>query len=1152
MGYLLTLCFLILSLTCLLKADYPATYPSKDERKVAFACQNSYIHLSCKDPGKRIRILLANYGRFSLVVCNQDGVHKGWNVQCSSPISMEVVTERCDNRTKCTFQASNALFGDPCPDTKKYIEVRYFCERANEITDKTDAPYTIINPTSYDATTTEATKPTTVVEDKTNANGRTEKWKNEKFCSKEEMYGVLWEKTNGGEMSIADCPSDMKGVARRHCGRDGKWAGNPDLTDCISIWMDEVQTMIDLDVPAEMTVSKLNSKMKGKALGAGDLKQASTRVIPGLINKIKKEITRDMPKEIRKEKVHSFTKEIVKSGSGLLNNTQQQSWKGLRSEERKKAATSLIISLEQMALEVAATIDKHETVASAEQNIVMEVSVLKMSRSHTDLKLPIMQYEHGPADGYHDFSLPLDGVSGLKSTDDVTVTYLFYNNLEALLNPQNDNSDIQSHNSTQVINSNIIAASIMKHSTTASKTHGRTQLNRPMNFKLSHKNMLRDKVPVCAYWKYNESTLVGKWSEDGCRVVDTNDDFTTCQCDHLTNFAVLMDVTGTKLNKWHRMSLQAITYVGCTVSIVCLLMCFISFSIFRNLQSDRNTIHKNLVLCLMLAELLFLFGIGQTQDKVLCSVVAGFLHFFFLTSFSWMCLEGIQLYFMLIEVFEAERSRVRWFYTFGYGVPAVIVGISAAIDHTGYGTENHCWLRTDNYFILSFVIPAAIVVLINIVMLSIAIYMMCRHAGVTASSIQARQKGKLEKMGNGGGKNSIVSDTSTAVDLPTWLKGSAVLVVLLGLTWTFGFLYLDEDLVAIAYIFTILNSLQGLFIFIFHCFMDRKVKKEWRRAIYKAKWLPVCCRVNVGGYNGNLSSPPTSSSGPQNYFLRFWSSRKRKRSTSSSGTGKNRRSDLDSFLRSDVSSGNTTGTGVNRYSNQSDKLLPNGQNIYTAMPTHYEGGVAGDLSVVDASVIDSEYVTEYCQHNMQVSKEKQRYSSGSDNSEDEGHKDNIPPDSISKDRLSFLSTDSNLKQNSEFTSDNEEGKINYAVLEEGENKTFLNKNDSLKTESERNKLNELLSMYQNTKDINGIHVPGEPISTSEEILDSNGECKNNEKDITKSAPNLKYPTHFYNNQGMDSSTHPLLGSLPDLSTIREEDGDSDPCSKSAKFGANIQ
>ena len=36
---------------------------------------------------------------------------------------------------------------------------------------------------------------------------------------------------------------------------------------------------------------------------------------------------------------------------------------------------------------------------------------------------------------------------------------------------------------------------------------------------------------------------------------------------------------------------------------------------------------------------------------------------------------------------------------------------------------------------------------LNLVMLCIAMYMMCRHAGVTASSIRQRQKGKLEKMG---------------------------------------------------------------------------------------------------------------------------------------------------------------------------------------------------------------------------------------------------------------------------------------------------------------------------------------------------------------------------------------------------------------------
>jgi len=32
-----------------------------------------------------------------------------------------------------------------------------------------------------------------------------------------------------------------------------------------------------------------------------------------------------------------------------------------------------------------------------------------------------------------------------------------------------------------------------------------------------------------------------------------------------------------------------------------------------------------------------------------------------------MCLEGVQLYVMLVEVFEAERSRVKWYYTAAYG-----------------------------------------------------------------------------------------------------------------------------------------------------------------------------------------------------------------------------------------------------------------------------------------------------------------------------------------------------------------------------------------------------------------------------------------------------------------------------------------------------
>lgn len=52
-----------------------------------------------------------------------------------------------------------------------------------------------------------------------------------------------------------------------------------------------------------------------------------------------------------------------------------------------------------------------------------------------------------------------------------------------------------------------------------------------------------------------------------------------------------------------------------------------------------------------------------------------------------------------------------------------------------------------------------------------------------------------------------------------------MLVFLLGLTWTFGLLYLNEESVIMAYVFTVLNSLQGLFIFVFHCVQNEKVRR---------------------------------------------------------------------------------------------------------------------------------------------------------------------------------------------------------------------------------------------------------------------------------------------------------------------------------------
>lgn len=43
-------------------------------------------------------------------------------------------------------------------------------------------------------------------------------------------------------------------------------------------------------------------------------------------------------------------------------------------------------------------------------------------------------------------------------------------------------------------------------------------------------------VPRCVFWDFNTAG----WSEEGCELVKAENSSVTCECNHLTNFAILM------------------------------------------------------------------------------------------------------------------------------------------------------------------------------------------------------------------------------------------------------------------------------------------------------------------------------------------------------------------------------------------------------------------------------------------------------------------------------------------------------------------------------------------------------------------------------------------------------------------------------------
>lgn len=69
----------------------------------------------------------ANFGRFSLDICNEDN-NRTLNTNCIAKLTHRILNKSCDSKQNCTIQASEALFGvNSCPGVPKYLEISYKC-----------------------------------------------------------------------------------------------------------------------------------------------------------------------------------------------------------------------------------------------------------------------------------------------------------------------------------------------------------------------------------------------------------------------------------------------------------------------------------------------------------------------------------------------------------------------------------------------------------------------------------------------------------------------------------------------------------------------------------------------------------------------------------------------------------------------------------------------------------------------------------------------------------------------------------------------------------------------------------------------------------------------------------------------------------------
>ncbi|XP_072104420.1 adhesion G protein-coupled receptor E3-like isoform X3 [Mobula birostris] len=469
------------------------------------------------------------------------------------------------------------------------------------------------------------------------------------------------------------------------------------------------------------------------------------------------------------QSISKFTNQLLGNNSLLEN---------MESRARQEMLALSLQLLEKSVMAVAFTLMDHEKKNISFGNIEVEMEVLR-NRNVSAAGTVTLSAKGNQLD------IHWRSVTDREDPDVVGVALIAFSRMDVVLN----------HGEELLINSHVL---------TATSTHQSDQeLDQPINITFQNKKAKEPQVQVLCI-TLNHTVGGSHWSHQDCTLLKANTTHTMCQCKRLASFAVLMALYEIQ-DPWHLLNLNLISYIGISISLVCLFISFVTFLVCRAIQGTRTTIHTHLCLCLFLAELLFLIGISQTSNKVVCAIIAGFLHYLFLTVFAWMCLEGIQLYLMVVKVFHTGCLGKRHMFPVGYGLPLLIVGISAAVVRKGYGTPEHCWLSLEDHFLWSFLGPVCAIILINIVFYCITL-------------------GKLAKR-----MSTLKKDKPALKKIRSFTLAAFAQLILLGCTWIFGIFQFRKETIVMAYIFTIINSFQGMFIFILHCLLNKQVREEYRK-----------------------------------------------------------------------------------------------------------------------------------------------------------------------------------------------------------------------------------------------------------------------------------------------------------------------------------
>ncbi|XP_063309266.1 cadherin EGF LAG seven-pass G-type receptor 2 isoform X2 [Pelobates fuscus] len=645
---------------------------------------------------------------------------------------------------------------------------------------------------------------------------------------------IWWQRTRFGLPAAVSCPRGSVGTAVRHCDEHRGWLP-PDLSNCTShpflplkALLDTLKKNISLLSPA--VAQKGAHNLFNATQEAGTFLGSDVRVSYQLLSTILQRQSQESGFNLAATQDVHFTENVVRAGSHLLDLGTKQQWDIIQVSE---GGTALLLRnyetyVGTLARNMKQTYLNPFTIITP--NIVVSVTRLdkvnfagavlpryetlrgvKPSDQETAVILPQANFM------LHDAQVSLSGKpsepppdrsrekrekelkeEGVHKDPQAVVTVIIYHTLGTLL-PERWDPDKRSLRVPKrpIINSPVVSINIHERDGGA--------LHQPITVQFRLRDTQDRSKPICVHWNHtlHLPTPGGGWSARGCELVFRNETHISCQCHHMTSFAVLMDMS--RRENGEVLPLRIITYSCIGVTLGFLLLTLLFLCIPCSLRFNQHSIRRNLLLALLFSHLSFLLGINQADMQFACTIIAILLHFLSLCCFSWVFLEVLHIYRRLNEVRDVNTGPMRFYYALGWGVPAFITGLAVGLDPEGYGNPDFCWLSVSDTLIWSFAGPAAFVISTGL--------FLCVLSGRVSCAV--KREG-FQKKGTASG-----------------LRCSTLLLILVSVSWLLALLSVNSDLLLLHYLYAGVVCAQGPVIFLVSVILSKDVHKALKQSVSK-------------------------------------------------------------------------------------------------------------------------------------------------------------------------------------------------------------------------------------------------------------------------------------------------------------------------------